>query len=47
MITLPEFEEERMAVMAEEHDILVDLAATATKDAVSHASQAVADAKEP
>ena len=25
MITLPEFEEERMAVMAEEHDILVDL----------------------
>ena len=25
MITLPEFEEERMALMAEEHDILVDL----------------------
>lgn len=25
MITLPEFEEERMAVMADEHDILVDL----------------------
>ena len=25
MVTLPEFEEERMAVMAEEHDILVDL----------------------
>lgn len=25
MITLPEFEEERMAVMAEEHDILVEL----------------------
>ena len=27
MITLPEFEEERMALMAEEHDILVDLVA--------------------
>ena len=25
MITLPEFEEERMALMAEEHDILVDI----------------------
>ena len=47
MITLPEFEEERMALMAEEHDILVDLvdhmhALSSRVDQLEHTYRALA-----
>jgi hypothetical protein len=47
MVTLPEFEEERMAVMAEEHDILVELvdhmhALSSRVDQLEHTYRALA-----